>query len=84
MKTYLTLMPARSDTLLADLPRPPRERVRIAWQRLGERDFLTVRLWRHSKNGWRPCPRRGFAFRPDEMAALAEAVAAATAAHTRP
>ena len=70
--------PVEQGERLATAPRGDREELRFTWAEYKGRSFLSIRLWSRDTSGqWWPTKGKGIAIRRHEMAALAEATAAA-------
>ncbi len=63
---------------LATALRGDREELRITWTEYNGRHFLSLRIWTRDTSGqWWPTKDKGLAIRRNELADLAEGVAAA-------
>ena len=70
--------PVEQGERLATAPRGDSEELRLTWAEYNGRPFLSLRVWTRDTSGqWWPTKDKGLAIRRNELADLAEGVAAA-------
>jgi Transcriptional Coactivator p15 (PC4) len=66
-----------TDKLVAEIPKNPRESIRVTLAEIYGKEILSIRVWFKAEDGgWRP-GKSGIAFRLDLLPAVAEALALA-------